>query len=70
MALTAEETSALLTVALQETPAVIDAIKSLFAKSNPDATAPTSADVIAAFDAAFKSSIAVDEAWIATHPVQ
>ena len=67
MALTAEETSALLTVAITETPAVIDAIKSLFVKSNPTATAPTSEEVIAAFDQAFKSSIAVDEAWLAIH---
>jgi hypothetical protein len=66
--LTAEETSALITVAIQEVPSVIDALKSLFTKSNPTATTPSDADIINAFNQAFASSLAVDDQWLAVHP--
>jgi hypothetical protein len=58
---------ALLQLAIQETPALIAGIKSLFAKDNPDEPLPTNDEVIAAFDSAFRSSLAKDEAWLAVH---
>jgi hypothetical protein len=60
----------LVTLAIEETPAIIDGLKSLFAKQNPGAPVPTSDEVIAAYNSAFVSSVAKDEAWLAVHPVQ
>jgi hypothetical protein len=60
----------LVNLAIQEAPAVIGALKSLFGKSNPGAPEPTSEEVIAAFNSAFASSVAKDEAYLAIHPEQ
>jgi hypothetical protein len=55
-------------LAIQEVPAVIEAFKSLFGNKNPGVPGPTSEEVIAAFNAAFTSSLAKDDQWLAVHP--
>jgi hypothetical protein len=58
----------LLAVAIQELPTIIDALRARFAHDQPDAPAPTDAEVLAAFNAAYAISIATDDAWLAAHP--
>lgn len=60
---------ALVALAIQETPAIVEMLRGLFAAKNPGAPVPTSEEVIAAYESAFASSVAKDEAWIAAHPV-
>lgn len=54
----------LILLALQQTPAVIGYLKVLFTKAQPDGPVPTDAEVIAAFESAFASSLAKDDAWL------
>ncbi len=58
----------LLNVAIAEAPAIFDFLRTAFAKAHPGDPEPTDAEVIAAYEAAFASSIAKDEAWLAAHP--
>lgn len=58
----------LVNLAIQEVPGVIALLKSVFAKTNPDAPTPTNEDVIAAYQSALASSLAKDAAWLAAHP--
>lgn len=58
----------LITLAIQETPQLIEGLKSLFHRKNPTEPVPTSEEVIDAFNSAFASSLAKDEAWLAAHP--
>lgn len=58
----------LVVLAIQETPAIIATVKSLFAKQNPDAPEPTDAEVIAAYQNALQSSLDKDALWLAQHP--
>jgi hypothetical protein len=58
----------LLQLALQETPAIIAMLRQAFQKQNPDAPLPSDAEVIAAYESAFRSSLAKDAAWLAEHP--
>jgi hypothetical protein len=58
----------LLGLAIQETPAIIEALKGLFVQQHPDAPVPSDADVIAAYQAALASSLAKDADWLAVHP--
>lgn len=61
-------TPALIALAIQETPVIIETLRNLFKKHNPDASLPTDEEVIAAYQSAFASSVAKDEAWLAAHP--
>lgn len=61
-------TEQLIALAIQETPALIEGFKKLFAQHNPAAPEPTSEEVIAAYQSAFASSLAKDEVWLAAHP--
>ena len=58
----------LITLAIAEAPAAIDALKALFVKQNPDAPVPTSADVIAAHNIGVAATLAKDDAFLAAHP--
>lgn len=58
----------LLALALQETPTIIDALVKKFSAAHPDEPTPTSEEVIAAYQQAFTSSLAKDDAWLAAHP--
>lgn len=55
-------------LAVTQLPSIIQAFKDAFVKQNPDLPAPTSDEVIASFNEAFVQSLAVDDAWRATHP--
>ncbi len=57
----------LIQLAIQELPTVIDTFRQLFKKHDPTAPEPTNEDVIAAFEQAFKSSLAKDDAWLSAH---
>ena len=59
---------ALIALAIQEAPTIIAALKALFHQTNPNAPLPTDAEVIAAYQTAFVSSLAKDDAWLAAHP--
>ena len=59
---------ALIALAIQETPAIIEALKRVFTRRNPDLPTPTSAEVILAFNQAFESSLAKDAQWLSAHP--
>lgn len=52
---------------IQEAPALIEAAKGLFATVNPDVPEPTSEEVLAAFEALFHDSIAIDDFILAAH---
>lgn len=59
----------LITLAIQQAPAIIAGLQALFRQSNPPGTPePTEAEVMAAFNAAFISSLARDEQWLRNHP--
>lgn len=60
--------TSLVTIAIQELPALIEAIRSLFVTANPTAPVPTDAEVVAAYQQAYALTIATDEAWLAAHP--
>jgi len=51
-------------------PSIISLVQALFVKQNPGVPPPTSAEVLAAFTSACVRSLAVDDAWLAAHPVQ
>lgn len=55
-------------VAIQELPLVIELMRFLFKRAEPDAPVPTDAEIIKAYQAAMESSLAKDEAWLAAHP--
>lgn len=57
----------LLDVAIAELPGVISWLKSAFAKAHPDQPQPTSEEVIAAYQAAYTQSLAIDDAILAQH---
>ena len=58
----------LIQLAIEEAPAIIAYLKLQFGKKNPDAPQPGDAEVIEAYESAFRSSVARDERWLATHP--
>jgi hypothetical protein len=59
---------ALINLAIQETPLMIELLKALFKKANPAAPTPTDAEVISAWQNGFISSLAKDDAWLSAHP--
>jgi len=61
-------TDQLLALAIQQAPSIIAGLRELFRKENPAAPQPTEAEVMAAFNAAFFSSLAKSYAWLAAHP--
>lgn len=58
----------LIQLAIAQLPSIIAAIKDRFRKQDPTAPVPTDAEVMAAFESAYQSSLAKDEAWLAAHP--
>jgi len=62
--------AALVAIAIQEAPAVIQLLREAFIKKNPNLPSPTSEEVIAAYRQAFNSSLSKDAAWLAAHPQQ
>lgn len=58
----------LINLAIQEVPGVIALLRGALKKSVPSAPEPTEAEVMAAFNAAFFSSLAKDDQWLASHP--
>lgn len=59
----------LIALAIQEVPNIIEALKEAFHKKEPTAPVPTEAEVIAAFNQAFTSSLAKDDLWLAQNPM-
>lgn len=64
----ADRTELIVGAATTLLPSVIDLVKTLFGKTNPDVPPPTSEEVKQAFVAAVTTSLAEDAAWLATHP--
>lgn len=58
----------LVLLAIQQAPWIINRLREAFAVTNPNDPPPTDAEVIAAYEAAFKSSLAKDDVWLALHP--
>jgi hypothetical protein len=59
---------AIIPVVIQELPAILAAFKDLFRNQHPGVPDPTDDEVMQAFEAAFQSSRAKDDAWLAAHP--
>lgn len=49
-------------------PSVVVMVQTLFMKQHPDVPLPTSAEVLAAFEATCANTLAKDDAWLAAHP--
>jgi len=60
-------TPALIAVAIQEIPNLIDLLKTAFKKRNPDAPQPTSEEVLAALETAYLVSKDIDLRWLSEH---
>lgn len=60
--------SPLIAVAIESMPALIKLLQDRFAKANPGAPMPTSAQVTAAWLAAAGQSLAVDDSWLTARP--
>jgi len=58
----------LIALALEQTPNLILALKAAFVKRHPDLPEPTSEEIIAAYNSAFVSTVAKDDAFLAAHP--
>lgn len=59
----------LVNIAIQELPAAIELIREAFVKRNPDLPVPTDEQVTSAYKQAIASSEAVDDRWLAAHPI-
>ena len=58
----------LILLAIKELPTIISGLRAVFHRAHPDEPVPTDEEVIAAFNLAYRSSLAKDEAWLAAHP--
>lgn len=58
----------LIALAISQLPSIVSAFRELFARNNPGLPPPTDEEVRAAFEAAFQSSLAKDQAWLDAHP--
>ena len=58
----------LVTVAIQELPALLSFFREAFAREHPGEPEPTDTQVIAAFQEACASSLLKDAQWLAAHP--
>ena len=58
----------LVSVIIDETPAVIALVQSLFIKKHPDDPTPSSAEVIAAWETVYSDSLARDEQILKDNP--
>jgi hypothetical protein len=59
----------ILTTAIGALPAVAGVIRDLFVQQHPGTPPPTDEQVIAALQAWAVSSLAIDDAWRAAHPL-
>lgn len=58
----------LLSLAIQQVPDIIALLRAAFVTQNPNLPEPTDAELIAAYQSAFVSSLARDDQWLAAHP--
>ena len=58
----------LIALAIEQSPAIFAGLKAAFAARHPGLPDPTNEEVIAAFNAAFESSLKKDDDWLAAHP--
>lgn len=63
-----QQTSQLIDLAIGEAPELIARLKDLFVKANPGVPPPSNEEIVAAYNSAFASSLAKDNAWLAIHP--
>lgn len=57
----------LIALAIQEAPGLIAAFRELFHRQHPEEPSPSDEQIMAAFEAAYQSSRAKDDAWLAAH---
>jgi hypothetical protein len=55
-------------LAIEQAPNAIKLLMDAFASRHPNEPQPTSEEVEAAWQSAFTSSLAKDDAWLAAHP--
>lgn len=60
----------LLQLIIGQLPGLVQTIRDLLRRRDPNAPEPTDAEVLAAFQEAIASSLAKDEQWLAAHPEQ
>jgi hypothetical protein len=58
----------LVLLAIKEAPTIIEWLRAKHTVTNPGQPVPTDAEIIAAYQNAFVSSLAQDSAWLAAHP--
>lgn len=59
---------ALVPLIIQSLPGILQSIKDTFGQANPTAPVPSDEEILQAFESAFQSSRAKDDAWLAAHP--
>jgi hypothetical protein len=57
----------LIAIAIKLTPQIIALIRDAQQRNNPNSPVPTDAEVIAAYEAAFRSSLDKDARWLEAH---
>jgi len=59
---------AIVPLVIEELPGILEIVKGIFSNANPEVTPPTDEEIMAAFEQAFQSSRAKDDAWLQAHP--